>query len=119
MAQAEYAWTSINDNAKVWRGSSSRRKGEEHFHPTEKPQALYAWVYRTFAKQGYKILDTHLGSGTSRRAAWDAGLDFTGFEIDKEYFEKQEQAFADYTSQLRLMDVGGTADAEQMTFTSL
>lgn len=119
MAQAEYAWTSINDNAKVWRGSSSRSKGEEHFHPTEKPQALYAWVYRTFAKQGYKILDTHLGSGTSRRAAWDAGLDFTGFEIDKEYFEKQEQAFADYTSQLRLMDVGRTADAEQMTFTSL
>lgn len=119
MAQAEYAWTSINDNAKVWRGSSSRSKGEEHFHPTEKPQALYAWVYRTFAKQGYKILDTHLGSGTSRRAAWDAGLNFTGFEIDKEYFEKQERAFKDYTSQLRLVDMAETPEPEQMTFTSL
>ena len=104
MAQAEYAWTSYNDNAKIWRGSSARIKDEEHFHPTEKPRALYAWVYRTFAKPGDKILDTHLGSGTSRRAAWDAGLDFTGFEIDKEYFAKQEKAFASYAAQLRFAD---------------
>jgi site-specific DNA-methyltransferase (adenine-specific) len=104
MAQAEYAWTSYNDNAKIWRGISGRSKGEEHFHPTEKPQALYAWIYNRFARQGYKILDTHLGSGTSRRAAWDAGLDFTGFEIDKEYFTKQEEAFASYVAQLRFAD---------------
>ena len=104
MAQAEYAWTSYNDNAKIWRGSSGRSKGEEHFHPTEKPQALYAWIYNSFARQGYKILDTHLGSGTSRRAAWDAGLDFTGFEIDKEYFAKQEEAFAAYVAQMRFAD---------------
>lgn len=104
MAQAEYAWTSYNDNAKMFLVLASRAAASPHFHPTEKPQALYAWVYRTFAKPGDKILDTHLGSGTSRRAAWDAGLDFTGFEIDKEYFAKQEKAFASYAAQMRFAD---------------
>lgn len=47
-----------------------------------------------------KILDTHLGSGSSRIAAYDAGLDFVGFEIDREYFEKQEERFAAHTAQM-------------------
>lgn len=102
MAQAEYAWTSYNDNAKMWRGSSARSKDEEHFHPTEKPQALYAWVYRTFAKPGDKILDTHLGSGSSRIAAYNLGFDFVGCEIDREYYEKQEERFAAHTAQMSL-----------------
>lgn len=60
-------------------------------HPTQKPVALYAWIFSKFALSGEKILDTHLGSGSSRIAAYNAGLDFTGFEIDKEYFDKQEE----------------------------
>lgn len=117
MAQVEYAWTSYNDNAKIWRGSSARSKGEEHFHPTEKPQALYAWIYRQFAKPGDRILDTHLGSGTNRRAAWDAGFDFTAFEIEKEYFEKQEEVFAAYVSQISFADVQTEENAaEQLMF---
>ena len=52
--------------------------------------ALYAWIFQHYAKQGDRILDTHLGSGSSRIAAWDAGLDFTGYEIDPEYFEAQK-----------------------------
>ena len=48
-----------------------------------------------------RILDTHLGSGTSRMAAYEMGLDFAGYEIDKEYFEKQEKGFEEYTSQFR------------------
>lgn len=75
---------------------------ETKIHPTQKPIALYAWIFRHYAKSGDKILDTHLGSGSSRIAAYDAGLDFTGFEIDKEYFEKQNERFVAHTAQYSL-----------------
>ena len=102
MAQCEVAWTSYNTNAKVFNCSSARNKEEVHFHPTEKPVALYAWQYRLFASPGMKILDTHLGSGSSRIAAYDAGLDFVGFEIDPEYFEKAQQRFDAHVAQQSL-----------------
>lgn len=94
---AEYAWCSFDNNAKVVKLSSSNIV--DRFHPTQKPEELYRWIYRQYAKPGYKILDTHLGSGSSRRAAYDFGFEFVGCEIDKEYFEKQEQAFAAYVTQ--------------------
>jgi site-specific DNA-methyltransferase (adenine-specific) len=75
-------------------------------HPTQKPVALYRWIYQHYAKPGDKILDTHLGSGSSRIAAYDAGLDFVGYEIDKEYFDKQEKRFAEHSAQLNLF-LGG------------
>ena len=99
MAMAEYAWTSFNANAKVFEAAP---QDATRFHPTQKPVALYAWTYRLFAKPGDKILDTHLGSGSSRIAAYDAGLDFVGCEIDKTYFDKQEKRFADYSAQQNL-----------------
>jgi site-specific DNA-methyltransferase (adenine-specific) len=74
----------------------------EKIHPTQKPVALYAWIFSRYAKPGYKILDTHLGSGSSRIAAYDAGLDFVGYEIDKEYFDKQEERFSAHTAQMNL-----------------
>ena len=100
MAMVEYAWTSFNANAKAFDISAAGQIGR--FHPTQKPVELYAWIYKLFAEPGMKILDTHLGSGSSRIAAWDAGLDFVGYEIDEEYFEKQEARFAEHTSQLNL-----------------
>lgn len=100
MAMAEYAWTSFNENAKVFDFSAVGQAGR--FHPTQKPPELYRWIYQHYAKPGYKILDTHLGSGSSRIAAYDAGLDFVGYEIDKEYFDKQEERFARHTAQLNL-----------------
>lgn len=99
MAMAEYAWTSFNGNAKVFECAPQDSK---RFHPTQKPKALYDWIFKLYAKPGMKILDTHLGSGASRIAAYDAGLDFVGYEIDKEYFAKQEQRFANYTAQTNL-----------------
>lgn len=99
MAQCEYAWTSFKDNAKIFQHTSQRSKDEEHFHPTEKPIALYEWIFSKYAKPGDKILDTHLGSGSSRIAARESGLDFVGCEIDKEYFDKQEERWAAYTAQ--------------------
>lgn len=108
-ADCEYAWISKGLGVArvfrfVWNGmlQGNMKNKEERFHPTQKPTALYRWIFQHYAKEGYKILDTHLGSGSSRIAAYDAGLDFVGFEIDKEYFDKQEERFADYTAQASL-----------------
>ena len=96
---AEYAWTSFNSNAKVFEYAP---QDATRFHPTQKPVALYRWIFKNYAKHGDKILDTHLGSGSSRIAAYDAGLDFWGYEIDKVYFDMQEQRFAAHAAQLNL-----------------
>lgn len=101
MAMAEYAWTSFNENAKVFE-AAPQGNTEKRFHPTQKPVSLYAWLFKHYAKQGDKILDTHLGSGSSRIAAYDAGLDFWGYEIDKVYFDLQEERFERHTAQLNL-----------------
>ena len=71
-------------------------------HQCEKPIKLYEWLLKNYAKEGFKILDTHLGSGSSRIAAQKMGFDFVGCEIDKFYFNAQEKRFKDFTSQLRL-----------------
>ena len=99
-ADGEVAWTSFN---KVTRFYSRHSVDINRFHPTQKPIALYKWLLQNYAKEGDKILDTHLGSGSSRIACYDMGFDFMGYEIDKEYYEAQEQRFNEYTKQLRLI----------------
>ncbi len=84
----------------VMRGDKSTN--EVRIHPTQKPLDLYRWIFSRYAKPGDRILDTHVGSGTSRRAAYDFGLDFVGYEIDKVYFDLQEEAFEAYTAQMRI-----------------
>ena len=68
-------------------------------HPTQKPIALYKWLLKNYAKEGDRILDTHLGSGSSRIAAYDMGFDFVGYEIDKDYFDAQEKRFQNHIKQ--------------------
>lgn len=102
MAMAEYAWTSFNSNAKVFEAAPQGKPGDTRFHPTQKPVELYEWIFRNFAKEGDKILDTHLGSGSSRIAAHNLGLDFTGYEIDETYFQLEEERFAQHTAQMNL-----------------
>lgn len=108
-SDCEYAWCSNGLGVArmfrfCWNGmiQGNMKEKEERWHPTQKPVALYAWIFKNYAKPGMKILDTHLGSGSSRIAAYDAGLDFVGCEIDKEYFDKQEQRFAEHTAQINL-----------------
>lgn len=97
-AMAEYAWTSFDKVAQICK---ARPQGQEQrFHPTQKPVYLYDWIFKHYSEEGNLILDTHLGSGSSRIAADKAGFDFVGFEIDKEYFEAQEKRFKQYKSQL-------------------
>lgn len=100
MAMCEYAWTSFNANAKVFECNTQGQPGR--FHPSQKTVELYEWIYTRFCKEGDKILDTHLGSGSSRIAAYNLGFDFVGCEIDKEYFDKQEERFAAHTAQTSL-----------------
>lgn len=96
-ADCELAWTSLDKPVrkffKSWVGNNAKEKGGERIHPTQKPIALYDWIFKKFTRGGQKILDTHLGSGSSRIAAYHAGLDFYGCELDKEYFDKMNARF--------------------------
>jgi len=107
LADGELAWTSFDKALRIFemsRGKALAKNNEQggRFHPTQKPEMLYDWILQNFAKEGNLILDTHLGSGSSRIAAYKGGFNFVGFEIDKEYYEKQEKRFNDFKSQLRL-----------------
>jgi site-specific DNA-methyltransferase (adenine-specific) len=75
------------------------RGGKDRIHPTQKPVVLYEWLLMNYAKEGDKILDTHLGSGSSRIAAYKLGFEFVGCELDKDYFEAQEKRFKQETAQ--------------------
>jgi site-specific DNA-methyltransferase (adenine-specific) len=99
-AQFEMAWTSFNSSTKKYDYNAA--KNQNRIHPTQKPTSLYDWILQRYAKPNDLILDTHLGSGSSRIAAYKAGLNFVGFEIDAEYYEKQEKRFNDFKSQLRM-----------------
>lgn len=108
-SDCEYAWISGGLGVArmfryCWNGmiQGDMKNKEERFHPTQKPKALYDWIFKLYANPGMKILDTHLGSGSSRIAAYDAGLDFVGYEIDKFYFDKQEERFNAHTAQQSL-----------------
>lgn len=92
-SDCELAYTSFNKGLRKftfkWHGmlQGDMKNKEVRIHPTQKPVKLYEWILTNYAKKGDRILDTHLGSGSSRIAAKKHGFDFTGFEIDKEYFE--------------------------------
>ena len=96
----EMAWTSFITTAKGFKYNPASDRPK--LHPTQKPIDLYKWLLDKYAKQGDKILDTHLGSGSSRIAAYEMGFDFTAFELDAEYFEAQEKRYNAHIAQLKL-----------------
>jgi site-specific DNA-methyltransferase (adenine-specific) len=98
-AQFELAWTSFKTSCKKFNHSHIQNNKQ---HPTQKPVALYKWLLNNYANQGDKILDTHLGSGSSRIAAYEMGFDFTAFELDTEYYEAQEKRYKAHIAQLKL-----------------
>lgn len=71
-------------------------------HPCQKPIKLYRWLLKNYAKPGDKILDTHMGSQSSRIAAYDMGFDFYGWEIDEDYFKKGNQRYNNHIKQLTM-----------------
>lgn len=102
-SDGELAYTSFNKALRAVEFNRVELLLEGTIHPTQKPIKLYTWLLKNYAKQGDKILDTHLGSGSSRIAAYKAGFDFTGFELDKDYYEAQEKRFKTFTDQLVLI----------------
>lgn len=98
-AQFELAWTSFTSSAKKFDKSPLQ---QNRLHPTQKPIGLYQWIIKNYAEAASVILDTHLGSGSSRIAAYDLGFDFYGCELDKEYFEGQEKRFKKHIAQTKL-----------------
>ena len=82
--------------AMVQQGDKS--KNEKRIHPTQKPVILYKWLLTNYAKPGDKILDTHMGSQSSRIASWDMGFDYIGCELDKEYYRDGEARFKAHTA---------------------
>ena len=102
-SQWEMAWTSYDKPAALFRYSNTGgANAEKKIHPTQKPIELYRWALNKYANQDDKILDTHLGSQPSRIAAYDMGFDFTGFELDKEYFDAGNKRFEQFKMQQKL-----------------
>lgn len=109
-ASAEYAWTNYKMPAKVFRYSihkcmSERKKNGGKIHPTQKPVALYEWLLKNYAKKGDKILDTHLGSGSSIIACKKLGFDYMAFELDKDYYEATMKRIKKFDSQGNFFDL--------------
>ena len=103
-ADFEFAWTSFETSAKAFRMSRVEAYGNTNkIHPTQKPIELYDFCFN-FAKleEGSKVLDTHLGSGSSRISANKNKLHFVGCEINEEYFNKQNKRYEEFVSQARL-----------------
>lgn len=103
-SDGELAWTSFTKTARCvdlpYFGGTGR--DEMRIHPTQKPVALYEWILKNYAQEGDKILDTHVGSGSSRIACYNLNYDFIGYEIDEVYFKAQEHRFEVATQQMRL-----------------
>lgn len=100
-SDCEYAWTSFSGANKIFRYSAYLNKSEK-FHPTQKPPQLYKWILDKYAKEGDKILDTHLGSGSIAIACHDYKFELTACELDKEYFDKAMQRITNHTNQQKL-----------------
>ena len=102
LADGEMAWTSFDKAMRIKTIHRAVANQEDKIHPTQKPVALYDWIFKNYAKPTDKILDTHLGSGSSRIAAHKAKLDFVGCELDKEYFEAADKRYKLFASQLTM-----------------
>lgn len=100
LAMAEFAWSSFQKPAKIFKRSVLAEKDKQH--PTQKPVALYEWLLANYAKQGDKILDTHLGSGSHAIACNNLGFDLTACELDKDYFEASVKRIKQAAAQERL-----------------
>lgn len=105
MSSCDIAWYSRRERIRIFEGhwcGAVKFEPEPTIHIHQKPIGLYKWLLYHYAETGFKILDTHLGSGSHRIAAYDMGFDFTGFELDKDYFDAQEKRFKNHIAQLTI-----------------
>ena len=98
----ELAWTSFGRPSKAFRMSRVEAHTNGSIHPTQKPVKLYEWLLLNYTNLRDRILDTHLGSGSSAIAAHNMGFDFVGCEIDKDYYDAACKRFKEQTMQQKL-----------------
>lgn len=108
-SDGELAWTSFRKPAKCfdypyYGGIEGKSQAEKKIHISQKPVRLYEWILDNYAKPGQRILDTHLGSGSSAIAAHYFGCHFVGCELDKDYYEAAVKRFNAQTAQASLLD---------------
>ena len=105
MADAELAWTSYHTSVRMYRGHIFKGIGNTNYnpiHPTQKPVKLYEWLLDNYAKEGDKILDTHLGSGSIALACHNRGFELDGWEIDEEYYNNAVKRLKTHQQQLTM-----------------
>ena len=103
-ADCELAWSNMKTAVRKYRihKFDATRGGKDCIHPTQKPVKLYEWLLMNYAKEGYKILDTHLGSGSIAIACHNLGYDLTACELDKDYYESAIKRIKQYKQQTRI-----------------
>jgi site-specific DNA-methyltransferase (adenine-specific) len=107
-ADCELAWCSFDKAVRKfkykWQGMLQENMSakEKRIHPTQKPVALYRWILQNYAKPGDKILDTHVGSGSSLIACIEEGFEYVGCELDKDYYEAASRRIQTHLEQGRL-----------------
>lgn len=121
-SDCEIAYNSLTDRVDIfrymWRGmfqgksiteghiqQGDKSKNEKRIHPTQKPINLYKWVLMNFAKKGWKIIDTHVGSASSLIACHEMGFEFIGFENDRDYYRDSNQRLEEVRSQMNMFEV--------------
>lgn len=100
LAMCEFAWSSIQSPAKMFRYSVLTER--DKIHPTQKPVALYIWLLQNYAKKGDLILDTHVGSASSLIACEKLGFDYVACELDKDYYDASVQRLKNFRAQLTM-----------------
>ena len=103
-AMCEMAWTNCRKPAKIFKLNSMQ---QVRIHPTQKPVALYEWLLKNYAKQGDKILDTHVGSASSLIACYNLGFEYVGFELDEEYYLKAKKRLEQRMNQMDIFNMEG------------
>lgn len=110
-ADVELAYTSFDLASRIfrftWNGmlQGDMKNKEYKIHPTQKPVALYKWILHNYAKEGDKILDTHVGSASSLIACEEMGFDYVGFEIDEEYYRESKERLDRHNAQVNIMEL--------------
>lgn len=121
-SDAEIAYCSLHDSVRLfrymWNGmmqgksinegyiqQGNKALNEKRIHPTQKPVNLYKWLLQNYAKPADKILDTHVGSGSSLIACLDMGFDFVGFEIDPYYYGRAQERIREHAAQITMEEI--------------
>lgn len=103
-----YMWQGMNQGKSISEGhimQGNKSKNEKRIHPAQKPVNLYKWILMNYAKPGYKILDTHVGSASSLIACHDMKFEFLGFEIDSYYYRLATERLERHRSQVSVFDL--------------